>query len=145
MILKVSRLKLNPKRGKSLWNRKSNITGRDTKSSFENAWNISYWSFRYHCNSAAAIYEIIKISDYVLLVWSFISILILALPNSAARRYWTFSIPANSQPHDPIAQNNAVFHPVFHTVSAVSFGRECVRSVWSDLAYSNLSLDLLVF
>jgi hypothetical protein len=27
---------------------------------------------------------------------------------------------------------------VFHAVSAVSFARECVRSVWSDLADSNL-------
>ena len=39
---------------------------------------------------------------------------------------------ASSQ--DPIAQNNAVFY----AVSAVSFARECVRSVWSDLADSNL-------
>jgi hypothetical protein len=35
--------------------------------------------------------------------------------------------------HDPIAQNNAVFY----AVSAVSFARECVRSVWSDLTDSN--------
>ena len=39
---------------------------------------------------------------------------------------------ASSQ--DPIAQNNAVFY----AVSAVSFARECVGSVWSDLANSNL-------
>jgi hypothetical protein len=35
---------------------------------------------------------------------------------------------------DPIAQNNAVFY----AVSAVSFARECVGLVWSDLADSNL-------
>ncbi len=39
---------------------------------------------------------------------------------------------ASSQ--DPIAQNNAVFY----AVSAVSLARECVGSVWSDLADSNL-------
>jgi hypothetical protein len=39
---------------------------------------------------------------------------------------------ASSQ--DPIAKNNAVFY----AVSAVSFARECVSSVWSDVADSKL-------